>query len=105
MFPKTVPPPGTVEPEDTLDIGVFWDAFVNGHGITPWRHRDYIRAAWISVLGENSIDKDRRMSLLEKAERFATRLHHFKQRNSQFQLLPESRLDKRRPPRLDKLVY
>ncbi|KAK4183271.1 hypothetical protein QBC35DRAFT_394247 [Podospora australis] len=68
----------------------FWDGFINGT-IAPWRHRDYIRAAWISLLGENAVDDDKQVSLLEKASRFANRLHNFKQRHSQFQLEPESR--------------
>ncbi|KAK4034461.1 hypothetical protein C8A01DRAFT_39076 [Parachaetomium inaequale] len=64
----------------------FREAFLRG-SITPWRHKDYVRAAYLTLLEQDNKD----MGLLEVATKFAANVHSFKQRNSQFQLQPESR--------------
>jgi hypothetical protein len=64
----------------------FRDAFLRGR-IAPWKHKDYIRAAYLTLLRRENQD----VSLLDVATKFASEVNQFKQRNSQFQLLPESR--------------
>ncbi|KAK4123051.1 hypothetical protein N657DRAFT_672102 [Parathielavia appendiculata] len=64
----------------------FWVAFRHGR-LVPWKHKDYIRAAYLTLLRRENNDK----GLLEVATNFAADMHNFKQRGSQFQLLPESR--------------
>jgi hypothetical protein len=55
--------------------------------ITPFRHKDYLRAAFL-VLTEPDI---RELSILDIATKFAGQVHRLKQKSSQIQLQPESR--------------
>lgn len=64
----------------------FWAMFCHGR-ITPWRHRDYLRAAFLMLLDH---DHDG-LGLLEVATKFAAKFNDFKQRFSTFQLQPVSR--------------
>ncbi|KAK4163817.1 hypothetical protein QBC43DRAFT_353848, partial [Cladorrhinum sp. PSN259] len=67
-----------------LPLLEFWNGFLHDH-VVPFRHREYVRAACITLaLPEN---KDR--GLLEIATDFAESVYDFKQRNSQFRLLRE----------------
>jgi hypothetical protein len=74
------------EPPQELSDQEFRDAFLRGR-IAPWKHKDYIRAAYLTLIRRGNQD----ISLLDVATKFATEVNNFKQRNSQFQLLPESR--------------
>ncbi|KAK3899206.1 hypothetical protein C8A05DRAFT_18327 [Staphylotrichum tortipilum] len=64
----------------------FWSAFLNGY-IVPWKHEDYLRAAYLTLVDP----ENRGLGLLDIATKFAADVNAFKQRYSQFQLLPESR--------------
>lgn len=64
----------------------FWHAFLTGK-VTQWRHRDYLRAAYMTLL--DPANKD--MGLLEVATQFAAAVDSFKRRNEDFQSEPESR--------------
>lgn len=64
----------------------FWNGFLHGR-IVPFRHREYIRVAYITL----GLPENQERGLLEIATDFANSIHAFKLRNSQFQLLPESR--------------
>ncbi|KAK4225078.1 hypothetical protein QBC38DRAFT_547157 [Podospora fimiseda] len=78
----------------TIDLGAaddlppleFWNSFLHGH-IVPFRHREYIRAASMFLALPENWDR----GILEVATDFANKILDFKQRNSQFQLLPEHR--------------
>ena len=72
--------------DDTLTDLEFLDRFRRGE-ITPFRHKDYLRAAFL-ILTEPD---DRELGILEIATKFATAVHSLKQKHSQIQLLPESR--------------
>jgi hypothetical protein len=76
--------PGEI-PQELTDRD-FREGFLRG-SITPWRHKDYLRAAYLTLLEQDN----KEMGLLEVATKFAADVHRFKQRNSQFQLQPESR--------------
>ncbi|KAK4238963.1 hypothetical protein C8A03DRAFT_14599, partial [Achaetomium macrosporum] len=81
--------PGPIEssgrPEELSDKD-FWDAFMYGR-IAPWRHKHYLRAAYLTLLQP----ENRELGLLEVATKFARVMNSYKQRNSNFQLQPESR--------------
>lgn len=64
----------------------FLDRFLHGQ-ITPWRHKDYLRAIYLTLLAPENRD----LGLLDIATKFAADLNAFKQRNSQIKLLPASR--------------
>ncbi|KAK0737196.1 hypothetical protein B0T21DRAFT_450362 [Apiosordaria backusii] len=64
----------------------FWNAFLHGD-ITPWRQRDYIRAAYMTLNLPESKDR----GLLDIASDFAENMYSFRQRKSQVQHQPESR--------------
>ncbi|KAK3898818.1 hypothetical protein C8A05DRAFT_18663, partial [Staphylotrichum tortipilum] len=64
----------------------FRSVFLNGH-IVPWKHEDYVRAAYLTLVDPENRD----LGLLDIATKFAADVNAFKQRNSQIQLLPESR--------------
>jgi hypothetical protein len=64
----------------------FRHSFLSG-SITPWTHNDYLRAAYLTLMEPDNRD----LGLLDVATKFATNMNHFKQRNSRFQLQPESR--------------
>ncbi|KAK0711958.1 hypothetical protein B0H67DRAFT_555845 [Lasiosphaeris hirsuta] len=68
------------------DFDSFWDAFLHGR-VAPWRHMDYLRAAYLTLLQP----ENRARGLLEVAADFAAKVHSFKQRAVPFQLQPESR--------------
>lgn len=64
----------------------FWNSFLRGR-IAPWTHRDYLRAAYLTLLAP----ENEGLGLLEVAAGFATNLNNFKRRNSTIQLPPASR--------------
>ncbi|KAK3985213.1 hypothetical protein QBC44DRAFT_345448 [Cladorrhinum sp. PSN332] len=72
--------------EHDLTTLEFWNGFLHAH-IVPFRHREYIRVASITL----ALPENRDRGLLEVATDFANSIHGYKQRNSQFQLLPEHR--------------
>ncbi|KAK3939316.1 hypothetical protein QBC46DRAFT_263534, partial [Diplogelasinospora grovesii] len=71
---------------DSTEAETFWDAFLHG-SIVPWRHRDYLRAAFLTLLRPEHRD----WGLPEEATEFADRIHRVKQRGVLFRLQPESR--------------
>ncbi|KAL2129003.1 hypothetical protein VTI74DRAFT_8372 [Chaetomium olivicolor] len=64
----------------------FLTAFVRGE-VTPWKHSDYLRAAYLTLLDPHNKD----LGLLEVASKFAANVNSLKQKNSRIQLMPESR--------------
>jgi len=64
----------------------FLNRFLHGQ-ITPWRHKEYLRAAYLTL--QEPANQD--LGLLDVATKFAADLNNFKQRSSQIQLLPASR--------------
>ncbi|EAQ91531.1 hypothetical protein CHGG_03466 [Chaetomium globosum CBS 148.51] len=70
-----------------LTIDEFRRGFLRG-SISPWNHNEYLRAAYITLLEPENMD----LGLLEVASKFAADVDRFKQRNSQLQDQPESRL-------------
>ncbi|KAK4098964.1 hypothetical protein N658DRAFT_430879, partial [Parathielavia hyrcaniae] len=76
----------SIRPPGELSDQEFQVAFHHGR-LVPWKHKYYIRAAYLTLLRRENSDK----GLLEVATSFAAEVHNFKQRGSQFQLLPESR--------------
>ncbi|KAK0666508.1 hypothetical protein QBC41DRAFT_348689 [Cercophora samala] len=72
--------------EDDRPDHVFWDTFLHG-ALTPWRHRDYIRAAYMTLLLPDNKDR----GLLEIASDFAANIYSFRQRSSRLHHQPESR--------------
>ncbi len=72
--------------DDPMTDLEFLESFFWGE-ITPFRHKDYLRAAFL-ILTE---PENRKLGILEIATKFATAVHKLKQKHSQIQLLPESR--------------
>ena len=71
---------------DPADLQAWWDAFLHGT-ITPWTHRDYLRAAYLTLL----LPEHRDSGILKVATDFARMVHSFKQRPVSFPQQPESR--------------
>ncbi len=72
--------------DDPMTDLEFSECFFWGE-ITPFRHKDYLRAAFL-ILTE---PENRELGILEIATKFANAVHNLKQKHSQIQLLPESR--------------
>ncbi len=87
LFPPQRESPDVVTTTGALSDKDFRAAFRAGR-IAPWRHEEYLRAAFLTLLDPENRD----LGLLEIATKFADQVHAFKQRNSQIQLQPESRL-------------
>ncbi|KAK4667921.1 uncharacterized protein QC764_703520 [Podospora pseudoanserina] len=66
----------------------FWNAFIHGT-LLPWRHRDYVRAAYMTIL----LHENRDRGLLEIASDFAANMLLLKQRASRLNHQPESRTE------------
>jgi hypothetical protein len=81
LYKATVP-----TKNDYLSDQDFWWAFLWGN-ITSWRHRDYLRAAYLMLVDPENDE----LGLLEVATQFATALNSLKRRNPQVQLQPVSR--------------
>ena len=74
------------EEMDAGDTQEWWDRFLHGK-IAPWRHVDYLRAAYLTILQP----ENRGRGLLQVATDFGAKLHEFKQRSVAFRLLPQPR--------------
>ncbi|KAK4172686.1 hypothetical protein QBC36DRAFT_196456 [Triangularia setosa] len=85
MSPTKDQVPEIVEEYDRPEH-VFWDTFLHG-ALAPWRHRDYIRAAYMTLLLPENEDR----GLLEIASDFAENMYSFRQRSSRLHHQPESR--------------
>jgi hypothetical protein len=75
----------TSEPTRLGDME-FRRSFLSG-SITPWIHKDYLRAAYLTLMEPGNRD----LGLLDVATKFATNMHQFRQQNSRSQPQPESR--------------
>lgn len=75
-----------VRAADDNDAGEWWDAFLIGN-IAPWTHRDYLRAAFLTLMRPLNRNK----GILEVATDFARKMQAFKQRPVPFPQQPESR--------------
>lgn len=85
LFPRQVEIREVVAPGAVSDSD-FLAAFRKDR-IAPWKHEDYLRAAYLTLLDPENRD----LGLLEIATKFAADVNAFKQRNSQIQPQPESR--------------
>lgn len=74
------------EAPQVLSDSAFHREFLSG-SITPWRHRDYLRAAYLTLMEPCN----RGQGLLDVATKFASNMNNFRHRNFRFLLLPESR--------------
>ncbi|KAJ4303952.1 hypothetical protein N0V88_001553 [Collariella sp. IMI 366227] len=64
----------------------FFASFLRGD-VTPWKHKDYLLAAYLTLLDP----ENRNLGLLEVASNFADNVNRLKQKHSRIQLMPESR--------------
>lgn len=81
---------------DEEEIQEWWNSFLYNKIKAPWKHVDYLRAVYMTVLDPENGDR----GLLEVATNVATRVHSFKQRDVSFPLPAESRSDNIRSPGL-----
>ncbi|KAK0639515.1 hypothetical protein B0T16DRAFT_463180 [Cercophora newfieldiana] len=72
---------------DDEELKQWWSCFLHGEIKAPWKHVDYLRAVFLTILEPENEER----GILEIAADVATKVHSFKQRFVSFSLPLESR--------------